>query len=285
MGTKLTVDQNAPSLTSDASADGWGGVIVLPSGQMIKTQGRWTEEEKKNLSSNSRELTAISLTYFPFRHYIPKGSQLRIQTDNTSAIAYLTGKGNLPHLLDIAKPMISDLHRRRLSPLVKHIPGEQNTLSDKLSRRFHRNHDWCLNDQATTMVIDRWGPVSWDLFADHNNSKASKFMSWHHVPNSQGVDSLSLNWHTLQGRLFICPPFPLIAKVLNKLSELLKYRTQAQVSLILPKWPGALWWPSLKKLPIYEILELGQSPQVIHPGPSGYCPSQNGFAMIAANLR
>ena len=111
---------------------------------------------------------------FIMNPFIPKGANLLIPTDNTTAMAYLRGKGKLVHLMDVVEPMIKALWKAKITTCV-HLPGVQNSEADTLSRTFRRDHDWCLSPEGFAAIENRWGKMSFDFFANDDNTVSETF--------------------------------------------------------------------------------------------------------------
>lgn len=281
-GCKLTSTWNPSiTLTTDASPQGWGATLQTSSGKH-QAQMIWTPEERL-LTSNQKELLGITRAFFAFKHRLPKNSEILILTDNTSALSYVRGKGKLPTLIEIVRPMINSAFRRRITIRCTHIPGKENTEADQLSRKFpRRDHDWTVSRNAYKKIIQRWGPMGFDLFADWTNSKTPSFASWHQDPRAAIIDSLTHHWLQLPQPWFIAPPWPLLPRVIAKIASL-RNQGPFQCVLVAPLWRGSLWFPTLAKIAT-EFMIL-PNPTII-PGPSGQHPMRDQLEpeMIAARI-
>ena len=218
-GTKLTLTwEPMLEIITDASPKGWGAVLNASWGSR-QVQGQWTEADQE-LTSNQKELKGISLAYFAFKQFIPEKADVLIKTDNTTAIAYVKGRGKLTNLMEIVKPMVNSMLKKRLTIRCTHIPGKENTVADHLSRCFpKKDHDWNLSQEAYQTITNRWGPMAFDMFADWMNAKVKRYASWGPDPTSEVVDILSQSWGTIPSPWYLVPPWPLIPKVVAKIRQ------------------------------------------------------------------
>jgi hypothetical protein len=147
-----------------------------------------------------------------------------------------------------------------------HIPGKDNSLADKLSRQLVSHLEWELHPQVAHQLFRLWPTPTIDLFASFQNTKLPKFCALHFHPQAMSTDALSMTWRGLYAYAF--PPFPLIAKVLQKVQE-----DQAMMILIAPNWPRREWYPCLldllidypSQLPIIPNLISQDQGRHIHP--------------------
>ena len=237
-----------------------------------QVQGLWNQEQRE-LTSNQKELKGIVNAYFAFKGFIPRGADIMIRSDNTTAIAYVKGKGKIPELMQIIQPMIKSMLKRRLNIRCTHIPGIENTEADDLSRKFPKlDHDWTLSDEAYQTIVNRWGPMAFDMFASWQNSKLPQYAAWGPDPSSAVTDVLSQPWKNLPFPWYLVPPWPMIPRVVAKLRQEFERGTPFQSVLVVPFWKGASWYPCLLNMNI-EVMAL--PPRAIVPGPSGYHPMKD----------
>jgi hypothetical protein len=86
-----------------------------------------------------------------------------------------------------------------------------------------------------------------DWFASSGNKQLPRFFTWKPDPTAEGFDAFSFSWGNVYGYIF--PPFVLIPRILRKVFE-----DKAQILLIHPDWPGALWAPDLRRMVHHSIL-------------------------------
>ena len=80
--------------------------------------------------------------------------------------------------------------------------------------------------------------ISCDNFASCTNNRCRKFYSKVAAPYSSGIDAFSQDWS--KDFNFCCPPVKYISYVIQHLN-----RTAAQGVIVVPIWPGAVFWPRL----------------------------------------
>ena len=117
---------------------------------------------------------------------------------------------------------------------VAHIPGSLNTIADRKSRKFHDHLEWSLNNSIFRAICEDWGTPEVDLFASRNNSKLTKYVSWHPEPESWRVDAFSLTWNNKY--YYVFPPFSLISRVTRKIRM-----DNSHAILVVPMWETQPW--------------------------------------------
>lgn len=147
-------------VTTDASLSGWGAVFGS-----LTVQGKWSAEESR-LQINILELRAIFLALSHWSSLL-QGHPVRIQTDNTTAVAYLNHQGGTRSsaaLLEASRSLRwAELHVPALSAV--HIPGVDNWIADFLSRESVDPGEWSLHPTVFRQICRRWGVPDVDLFA------------------------------------------------------------------------------------------------------------------------
>ena len=85
-----TIDHGLPQVivTADASHIGWGAVV-----ETIQTQGLWSARENET-NINVLELLATKFGMTSLLHN-SHGQHIQIQSDNTTAVAYINDMGGL----------------------------------------------------------------------------------------------------------------------------------------------------------------------------------------------
>ncbi len=134
---------------------------------------------------------------------------------------------------------------------------------DALSRVVDVN-DWTLVDTVWQRIC-AWEPkLEVDRFASANNAKLPRWNSRWLELGSEQVDALAQDWRGTVS--YACPPVALVLQVVTLLQ-----RQSVEAVIVVPHWPGQLWWPMLCALaPAQEDwLWLGEGQRVFQPGPSG----------------
>ena len=230
-------------VTTDASHTGWGGWLSLPSAPespVATAWGFWSRAEAKR-HSNWREATATLLVMRSFSSLLQHRSVLA-RTDNSANMANINKGGGPSEELTSVVHRIWDLcSDRSIALRATYRPGQQNQLADTLSRVHRDNSDWMLHPLLFRALEARWGPFSVDLFATRLNRQLPVYYSLQHDPEATAVDAFRQDWS--QGRPYGNPPFAIIGAVLAKVE-----RDLATVTLVVPEWRSAAWWPMLLRL-------------------------------------
>lgn len=110
-------------------------------------------------------------------------------------------------------------------------------LADEGSR-IQDKDSWEVELETLTRLEEEWGPTRIDLFADYFNRKKRKFVSQVAYGNPEFVDAFSREWSKL-GRIYMCPPIPMIPAVVKRLEE----ERRARGILLVPAWKTEYFWP------------------------------------------
>jgi hypothetical protein len=248
----------------DASDKGWGGVF-----QDRVVQGLWTADERVQ-SINWRELKAIELTLLAFPNL--HDTSVLIRTDNTTAKAYINRQGGTRSLSlsQLATKIWNSCLQRNLQVQAQHIPGIANTQADLASRRFYLKNLWKLTPPTFAYLQRRWGPHDVDLFADRTTNLLPRYVSWKLDPQAIATDALSIPWTPFHNP-YMNPPWNLIMPTLQKIKE----ERLRQVTLVVPHWPTAIWFPLLTSMAIESPVILDPKTQTMLSIPSAPCPWTN----------
>jgi len=110
-------------------------------------------------------------------------------------------------------------------------------------------------------VVERFGPLAWDLAADSDNTKAAQ-----HFDIEQ--DSLKQNWTALQGNLWLNPPFGDIGPWARKCAETRTGPGEGRrIFLLTPASIGSCWFAEHVH---GKALVLGLSPRLSFDGKNSY---------------
>lgn len=272
---------------SDASNSGYGATASFyPSSRAqldtpaatMETAAQWPSTTVDELAQpsiastiNLKELwaaaaTASALLPLIVPQPLRSTSIVVFSTDNTTARAYLARKcGRFGHLTRVAQMLVTWAARNGFTPsllLSHHLPGDQNTTADALSRLPH-HHEIMLHPQIMQATVAQLGatPPQLDLFASeqcHQPSCPTFMTRWpssqlHGRARTTHMDALHerLDWSTLPPT-WCFPPTPLVPRVLRRLHAT---PPQQDFVLVVPWWPGASWWPLLRSLPSLRRLQ------------------------------
>jgi hypothetical protein len=88
------------------------------------------------------------------------------------------------------------------------------------------------------MCDRKWGPITFDRFADDKNKKIDRFNFRLLVSGTDGIDDFAFDWQHENN--WCVSPIHLIPRVVN---HMLICRRKG--ILIVPKWKSALFWPMI----------------------------------------
>ena len=145
-----------------------------------------------------------------------------------------------------------------------HIPGKENIVADKESRREHKQSEWMLNRSIFERALRQFNMApDIDCFATRVNAQLDKYVSRHPDPYASIIDAFSFNWHNHNAYIF--PPFSLISKVLQKIRV-----DKATALCVFPKWTTQAWWPLALEMMVGP-------PMIIPPAPDNLVlPNKRG---------
>ncbi|CAJ0964903.1 unnamed protein product [Ranitomeya imitator] len=174
----------------------------------------------------------------------PGGSPIRIQSDNTTAVAYINRQGGTRSMAAMNEVgyILSWAEENRSMISAVHIPGVDNWEADFLSRQGLDSGEWSLHPEIFHQICCRWGTPDADLMASRLNSKVPDFIARSHGPAAIGADALLLPWHHFL-LPYIFPPLPLLPRVIRKIRA-----EGVPVILIAPDWPRRAWYAELVQL-------------------------------------
>ncbi|XP_068674488.1 uncharacterized protein [Montipora foliosa] len=155
----MPITQGKPDfiLTADASKIGWGAVCGDN-----KTGGCWDLDEQQ-YHINYLESKAVLLGL----KSLCSGTQnkhIRIQSDNTTTVAYLNAMGGIKSLNcnDMAIQIWEWCSQRNIWISASHIPGSINVEADKESRKINDSTEWSLSMIVYNRLAQLWGPFQLD---------------------------------------------------------------------------------------------------------------------------
>lgn len=220
---------------SDASKSGWGAHC---GGSSI--HGFWSTLESKE-HINALELLASFYGLKSFAKSLERCNVL-LQIDNTTAIACINKKGSVQFkkLNDLTRKIWDWCESRRIYIFASYIPTKENIHADKESRCRSIETEYELKERRFLQICRHFGTPKIDLFATALNKKCPIFASWGPDPDSSFIDAFTFKWTKY---FYAFPPFPLIARCLNKIIH-----DNATGVVIVPNWPSQNWFPLFNKL-------------------------------------
>ena len=167
-----------------------------------------------------------------------------IQSDSTSAIAYLNAFGGMTsHDMDwLAKKIWNWCLARDIFVSASYIPGSSNVYADFSSRNFSDTTEWKLKRDIFVRLCGQCFLPDIDLFASRLNFQVPRYVSWFPQHGAFKSDAFSFCWSEFLPYIFA--PFNLIGKVLNKIVE----DRVDKALLVVPHWPCQTWFPLLLSL-------------------------------------
>ena len=233
-------------ITTDASAMGWGSYVSACSFDRTmvgRSFGGRLPDDLVAKVSNETELYAIQQAVRTLARVVAlRGHHVRVRTDNTAAMFYVNkGGGRSLALSKGARPLWDTCARRGIFLSAEHLPGEENTRADFISRRVLTPSDWRMNRSRFQEIAAefRYDPTI-DAFAEPSNALMRRFASRYPLPGSVGIGGLELDFS--RERAFCFPPPRLVGRLLSLLRE-----QRAKALLVVPHNPGAHWWPLLQR--------------------------------------
>lgn len=188
-------------------------------------------------SSTFRELKAI---YYVLKSNAQamKHKKIKVFSDNENATRIVMSGSPKPHLQSLAKDIFQLCFLNDIQIDTQWLPRDENQIADCLSR-FIDKDDWSLNSEVFAELDAKWGPHTVDRFSSHYNYQVPRFNSKFMSPGCEAVDAFSQDWRSENN--WICPPVSLIMDIVRHAQA-----CSAAGTLIIPEWPSAIFWPTLK---------------------------------------
>ena len=195
---------------------------------------------------------------------------MKVYSDNTTAIACVNKKGTSrsPPCHSVTLQIWKWAENNKIHITAAHIPGVENVVADRESRKLHRDGEWMLQSNILLKLFELFNThPDIDLFASRVNHQLARYVSYNADPGAEEVDAFTIDWNGFT--LYAFPPIAIIGQVLKKITY-----DQAEGVLIVPYWPNQSWYPMLFKLivsiPIIipsrtRLLHLPSEKDAIHP--------------------
>ncbi len=97
---------------------------------------------------------------------------------------------------------------------IEWVPRDENAITDEISKWLIPD-DFSISRSYFSMLDNRWGPHSCDLFSLNENNLCSKFYSLHWCRGTSWVNCFGFNWGV--DNCWIHPSFKIIGKILRKI--------------------------------------------------------------------
>lgn len=220
----------------DASKNGWGGYARID-GRRTTASGLFTWEESQ-LGNNVREALAqlygwqtIVNQHLPAQHH--HELVIRAGSDNMTWVHYIRRQGGrCLHLNQPVKRLLLWLHQKGIALEAYHVPGKQNRLADRLSRRLKQqrfrqtmNPQWFHHH-----LLPLLQQPMLDLFGTRHQSLLPRYSQ----------DLFSRDWDLLPAFCWGLPPPVIILRILQRLP-----RYKGVMYLCVPCWDAQPWFPLL----------------------------------------
>ncbi|CAI7882260.1 unnamed protein product [Closterium sp. NIES-53] len=224
----------------DASAHSWGATLTTFPGGLEEASATMPEPLRAT-SSTRREIKGVLWALQTYSSKITHKHVL-VRVDNQGVFFILRkGGSRSPDLTTACQGIIRTCMEHGTRLIIKWIPRELNSHADELSKAVDHD-DYSLKTLWFRISERRWGPHSIDLFANSRKSQLPCFCTKIPHPQATAVDAFSLAWTSENS--FAFPPPHLVPAILHHAQ-----RTHASLTLIIPHWSGANWWPLLQPSP------------------------------------
>ena len=243
------------SLHTDASMQGWGGVL----NSLQPAHGFWrAAQQTKHITL--LELKAVRFSVESFLKEL-RGRDVMLWCDNQAVVQVLTNvTSRSPAMMKELRKLWWVLDMEDISLRTRYIRSAANVWADQLSRRENED-DWMLGWRYFRQLEQRFGPHTVERFATANNTHLPRFNARFYSPGTEGVDAMARSWENENN--FVNPPWSLLGQVAQKLRN-----ERAAATVVAPYWVTATWWTELQDL-ASEILVIPASQDLFLPGARG----------------
>ena len=263
------------SVATDASATGWGAILLAPHREEISDY--WTEEQCK-WGIAAKEATAVNMALFKDKLF---NARVDAFVDNKAVVEAWNNQGGRSLELNMAlKRLFFTTSKLGLSLHMSYIPTGQNT-ADAPSRRLSYS-DSKLSDGLWQIVQKEFGGReghTCDLMALDSNSMtdAHGYPLPHFTPipspGSSGVNLFTQDLASLGAlmvRPYVFPPMALTGPVLKFLQRF----KQSCTVVVLDVFPKKYWWPLLMNKAVKSrcLAVRGDGNALLVPSKKGWLP-------------
>ena len=257
------------TLWTDACDYQWGLILVVKSVRILEVAYPFSPEEVQNWHITKKETAGMTrgldivLKMYP---HLSNGT-IACKTDATTTKAYLKkAGGRLTHLNKLIWSTVHKLVSRQLLLQVSHVAGLLN-ISDAPSRQVLGLEEFGVNKLIYGKLAKMWGAPMIDLFAAEWNAKCEVYASKHMWDlQATYVDSMTLVWTELVGRLWINPPVH--KKLLLKIVRKLQQEQVLGATLMVPLWKS-IWLSEALAMTVTTPILLQANQQLLLP-PKAY---------------
>ena len=225
--------------------------------------------KEKALHINCKKLLAVYYSLRSFKNYF-QNKHVKISSDSQVGVQIINKMGTTKSSIcnDIVKNIWLFCVKNKIWITAAHIPGAENVIADYQSRKSYKDAEWMLNPEIFQKAIKhlKFKP-DLDCFVSTLNTHLPKYISYKPDPYAYLIDAFSIHWGFYKCYLF--PRFSLIGCTLQKI-----FMDQAEVILVVPKWPTQPWYNTFQGMlsqepyvvtPHKVNLVLPQKPEELHP--------------------
>ena len=118
------------------------------------------------LHINQLELLAVIKVFKAFRDHLA-GKMVQITTDNVTTMYYILKQGgsHSPSCLYFTVDLWEWCLSHHICPTALHIPSQDKSLADLLSRKEFQAHKWESDQTAFLLLCKHWGMPTINLFS------------------------------------------------------------------------------------------------------------------------
>ena len=205
-----------------------------------------SEQADKEEHINVKELRALDRALEDIGEQLSPGP-LQWNVDNNTAMWAIKNQGSTKNwtINGLAVDIWCKAQNLGVHIVPRRLSSEENYLADGASRNAEIA-DWHLDPGVARRIFEVRGVPDIDLMASEQSRQVPRFISWNKKDISAiQLDSLAANVDWSQWQLpYIFPPFPLIARVLEKC----KTQKVKEMILVVPWWPSKPYHPILAKM-------------------------------------
>ena len=164
---------------------GWGNDAQGLGLHSVLFHGLWDQEEM-SLHINVLELRAVRLMLCSLGEAW-LGQVIRIESDNTTTVAYINKEGGVrsPALNRKSMLLYEWVIPRNIQLQAAQQQGVDNILADYLSRHAADPTEWRLDRKLVRRLFEMWGRPQIDLFASSSNTHLPLWYSWATVDRAE----------------------------------------------------------------------------------------------------
>jgi hypothetical protein len=234
---------------------------------------RWTASEQPH-HINWKELRVI---WHLVRLPTMIGKTIHVICDNMTTIAQINKFGGTRSqpLLDLTTKIWNHCMETGTRLKTTYVPSQFNP-ADAPSRRMVTQLEWSISTTFFQYLETTWGHHYIDLFATAANAKVHRYISWKQEEAAWSQDAFNSCWSNMS-RVYACPPWSLISKVLQKIKQ-----DKVKATVITPFWTSALWYPMITAMSVDKPLRIPRNQVLSAPGNSPHILEKNPMWSLSA---